>query len=86
MLSLQYRFVLVNSMAFDQDGCSLCERAEQELEQVARKLKCLSNESDQMKCEHPITSDPFILQVGLFGPGSILKMLFLYLLTFIFLS
>lgn len=33
-------FVTINSMAFEEDGCSMCSKAEHDLLVVAKKLKC----------------------------------------------
>ena len=41
------QFVSVNSMAMEGDGCFLCQSAREELDQVARELKCM----DKKDCE-----------------------------------
>ena len=56
-------------MAFEQDGCSLCMKAEIELQKVTTKLKCLYKDQVTLdfwkkKCEiAPSMSDPILLQV-----------------------
>ena len=56
-------------MALEQDDCTLCKKAEQDLKLVSNKLKCLhKNEMNfsfwRKKCEFlPVISDPILLQV-----------------------
>ena len=56
-------------MALEQDDCTLCKKAEQDLKLVSSKLKCLhKNEMNlsfwRKKCELlPVISDPILLQV-----------------------
>ena len=56
-------------MALEQDECSLCKKAEQELKQVSSKLKCLHKDKItfnfwKKQCElAPFMSDPILLQV-----------------------
>ena len=66
---LLVRFILLNSMALEQDGCALCEKAEQELKQVSSKLKCLHKDKitlsfwrKQCALVAPLLSDPVLLQ------------------------
>jgi hypothetical protein len=42
-------FVLVNSMAMEGDGCVLCSKAVDELENMSNAFQCLLNKS--YKCE-----------------------------------
>merc|ERR1719354_1190863 len=49
-------FVLINSMAFHQDGCFLCRDAEQILDKLSSKLKCEGKE-----CVKPILLSDFPL-------------------------
>ena len=66
---LMIRFVLLNSMALEGDGCALCKKAEQELKQVSSQLKCLHKDKIMFnfwrkQCElAPLMSDPILLQV-----------------------
>ncbi|XP_028391786.1 metallophosphoesterase 1-like [Dendronephthya gigantea] len=61
-------FILVNSMALEQDGCSLCTKAEENLKSISSKLKCLHKDKITLnfwkkKCElEPFMSDPILLQ------------------------
>ena len=61
-------FVLLNSMALEQDGCALCEKAEQELKQVSSQLKCLHKDKLMFNFWRkqcvlaPFMSDPVLLQ------------------------
>jgi hypothetical protein len=56
-------------MALEQDGCSLCIKAEQELKQLSSKLKCLYKDKFifdfwKKQCElAPLMSRPILLQV-----------------------
>lgn len=56
-------------MALEQDDCSLCKKAEQDLKLVSGKLKCLHRSEMNFsfwrkKCELlPVISEPILLQV-----------------------
>ena len=64
-----FSFILVNSMAFEQDGCSICEKAKEELQHIRNKLKCQQKDKlvlNYLKqgCKNfPPVSDPIIFQV-----------------------
>ena len=56
-------------MAFEQDGCSICTQAKEELEHIKTKLKCLHKDKFALnylkqECKnYPPVSDPIIFQV-----------------------
>lgn len=43
-------FVILNSMALEGDGCRFCQRAEDALQSVAKKLQCLRGELALESC------------------------------------
>ncbi|CAK1550102.1 unnamed protein product [Leptosia nina] len=56
-------FVLINSMAMEGDGCSLCSRAISELERIADTLKCSSGSTlCKGKTKLPYYSRPIFMQ------------------------
>ncbi|XP_036060383.1 metallophosphoesterase 1 [Onychomys torridus] len=44
-------FVMVNSVAMEGDGCSICSEAEAELKEISRKLNCSREVQGSSQCE-----------------------------------
>ncbi|XP_013421893.1 metallophosphoesterase 1-like [Lingula anatina] len=44
-------FVLANSMAFEGDGCDICQRAERQLQEISVRLKCAQGRYTAGHCE-----------------------------------
>ncbi|XP_049989812.1 metallophosphoesterase 1-like isoform X2 [Alexandromys fortis] len=44
-------FVMVNSVAMEGDGCSICSEAEAELREISRKLNCSREVQGSSQCE-----------------------------------
>ncbi|KAH0512909.1 Metallophosphoesterase 1 [Microtus ochrogaster] len=56
-IGFHYHFVMVNSIAMEGDGCSICSEAEAELREISRKLNC-SREGKHWVCwVNRVTSD-----------------------------
>jgi hypothetical protein len=45
-------FILVNSMALENDGCGFCKRAQNEIKQLNTTLDCLKNHKSNKECEN----------------------------------
>lgn len=61
-------FVMVNSVAMEGDGCTICSEAEAELREISRKLNCSQEQvQGSSQCDHeqrlPLSA-PVLLQVS----------------------
>ncbi|EGW00715.1 Metallophosphoesterase 1 [Cricetulus griseus] len=50
-IGFHYHFVMVNSVAMEGDGCSICSEAEAELREISRKLNCSREVQGSSQCE-----------------------------------
>lgn len=59
-------FVMINSMAMQNDGCSFCNAARQDLNRISEKLKCLKNgvkcDNKEILQKHKIYNRPILMQ------------------------
>ncbi|XP_038952910.1 metallophosphoesterase 1 isoform X4 [Rattus norvegicus] len=64
-IGFHYHFVMVNSVAMEGDGCTICSEAEAELREISRKLNCSQEVQGSSQCDHeprlPLSA-PVLLQ------------------------